>query len=396
MMASHIYVSKNGTPEQNMSKVIELMGGIKALIGKEDIVIVKPNAQWPGHAGTNANTIKEFIDLALNIPDFTGEIIIAENHHDDSDNSRAWTTEQRNGDYNLNELVEHYNSSGIPNVTKYHWRDGGPNPSPLQFRAGWGGVVSGPEDGDGYVWSNEEYVYRGRRVKMSYPIFTSSYSGTTIDFRNGAWKDGRYTSQPVKLFNFATIYSHPGIYAGVTASVKNYLGVVDMTCGEHGPEPPGYYNFHYIALGWPKDRLYGRVLERFLRARIIRRSQFLTRALRSMGPVSGAIGGAVGHFMKTIRMADLNVIAAEYVGHEGRGEPPAHTRTVLASTDPVALDYWAAKYMLLPLGGSKAKWNDPDNLDGPFRKYLDMCHAQGIGTLSESEMVVHKYDFKEG
>jgi hypothetical protein len=61
-----------------------------------------------------------------------------------------------------------------------------------------GGRVSSPEEGDGYVWSEEEYIYQGRKVKMSYPIFTSTYSGLTIDFKNGVWKDGKYIDRQIK------------------------------------------------------------------------------------------------------------------------------------------------------------------------------------------------------
>jgi len=99
--------------------------------------------------------------------------------------------------------------------------------------------------------------------------------------------------------------------------------------------------------------------------------------------------------MKTIRSADLNIIAAEYTGHEGRRRTPAHTKTVLASTDPVALDYYAGKYVVYPLGGKRAEDNNPDNPHGTFRKYLDLCHTQGIGTFNEREMVLRKFDFNK-
>ncbi len=390
---TRIYVSKNGTPEENVGKVLEMMGGIATVIGSTDIVIIKPNAQWVGHGGTNTDTIKGLIDLVLGADGFEGEIIIADNHHDDPDNSRAWTTTNRNGSFNLNELVEHYHVAGHFNVTKYHWRDAGLNPYPLQFRAGNGSVVSCPEDGDGYVWSTDEYSYQGRKVKMSYPIFTSSYSGVVIDFRNGVWMNGKYCDRPLKFINISALNHHSGAYAGVTASVKNYLGVVDMTCGRHGLKPKGYYNFHYIARGWSKNTFLGRLLERMIETHVIRRSSFLTKSLIRMSPLSGAIGGAVGYFIKTIRAADLNIIAAEFSGYEGRWKTPAHTRTVLASKDPVALDYYAAKHVLLPLGGSRSEWNDPDNLRGPFRQYLDMCHAEGIGSLNENQMVPYEHDF---
>lgn len=391
---SYIYICKNGTPEENVAKVIELMGGIEKVVGQNDIVIIKPNAQWNNHGMTNTNTIKGLIDVILKIHNFSGEVIIAENHHARFDNSLAWTTKDKNGDFNLNELIDYYNGKGHKNVTKYHWRDGGPNPNPLQWPGGDGGVVAGPEEGDGYIWSDEDYVYQGRKVKMTYPIFTSIYSGTTVDFKKGTWKDGRYTNQPVKFINMSTINHHSSSF-GVTACIKNYLGVVDLTCGFHGPTPKGYYNFHYISTLWPKTSYISDCIESSISSGFIRKSVFLSKVCRRLSPKTGALGGAVGHFMNKIRRADLNIIAAEFTGHEGRWDPPVHTKTVLASTDPVALDYFAGKHILLPLGGSKSKYNDPDNKDGPFRRCLDLCHAEGIGTLDEKNMIIHQYDFNK-
>jgi hypothetical protein len=109
---SYIYESKNGTPEQNVQKVVEMMGGIEKFIGKEDIVILKPNAQWWNQGMTNTNAMKGFIELVLAIPGFKGEIIIAENHHcfgkRNTSNIRGWVTQERNGDFNLNELIEYF------------------------------------------------------------------------------------------------------------------------------------------------------------------------------------------------------------------------------------------------------------------------------------------------
>ena len=62
------------------------------------------------------------------------------------------------------------------------------------------------------------------------------------------------------------------------------------------------------------------------------------------GPKAGMLGAEVGVFMKTIRKADLNITTAEWIGISSRVDPPiAHTRALLASTDPVALDYHAYK-----------------------------------------------------
>ncbi len=391
---SHIYESKNGTPEQNMAKVLEMLGGIETLIGKDDIVIIKPNGQKIRHNMTNTNTMLEFINQVLSIPGFAGEVIIAENHHLHPDSAAGWTTDYKNGDYNLNELIAYFNDRGVKNITKYHWRDAGTVPNAVVKDGERGKIVTGPDEGDGYVWSDEEYSYQGCKTKMTYPIFTSSYSGVTIDFKNGAWKDGKYTQQPVKFINMSALRNHSN--AGVTATVKNYLGVVDLTCGYHGLEPPGYYNFHYIAVDWPSISILRKAMKSFITSKLAKKQKIIRKVAGFVGPQNGAIGGAVGHFIKTIRKADLNIITAEYAGHEGRHKQPGHTKTVLASTDPVALDYYAGKYLLYPLGGERAEYNNPDNMRGTFRKYLELCCAEGVGTLNEAEMIVHKFDFDKG
>jgi hypothetical protein len=353
-----------------------MMGGIGRLIGREDIVILKPNAQWWNQGMTNTDAMMGFIQAVVEIPGFKGEVILAENHHcfalKGGCDIRGWNTAEPNGRFSLSGLVAYFQERGHSNVTKYHWLDAGLHSDDgvflkrtLRPLKRWAKEillprrarrVRGPEEGDGYVWSDVEYRYEDKKVKMSYPIFTSTFSGVTVDFRNGAWSRGRYTGQPVKFINFAGL-NHHGDYAGVTASVKNYLGIVDMTCGYTGVTPEGYVNFHHI--GVP------------------------------------GLGGAVGTFMNTIRKADLNITAAEQVGFASRTDRrlAARTRTVVAGTDPVALDYYAAKHILRPLGGPVVELNDPDNAQGPFRRYLELCAAQGGGTCDENNMEVDAFDF---
>ncbi len=108
--------------------------------------------------------------------------------------------------------------------------------------------------------------------------------------------------------------------------------------------------------------------------------------------------------MKNIRMADFNIVTANWVGFGSRTDTKlsARPKAILASTDPVALDYFAAKYFLLPFTPKKliAKWgynfyqyNDPDYLKGPFRRQLEECHAEGIGNLDETRMKTHRFAF---
>lgn len=42
----NLYRSVNGSPDRNLAKVIEMLGGIEKIIGPYDVVVIKPNVQW--------------------------------------------------------------------------------------------------------------------------------------------------------------------------------------------------------------------------------------------------------------------------------------------------------------------------------------------------------------
>ena len=42
---STVYRAVNGHPSENLSKVVELMGGIERFIGPDDVVVIKPNVK---------------------------------------------------------------------------------------------------------------------------------------------------------------------------------------------------------------------------------------------------------------------------------------------------------------------------------------------------------------
>jgi len=386
---SDIFVAKNGTPQENVAKVMAMLGGIERFIKIEDIVILKPNGQWWNQGRTNLAAMKGFIDLVLAIPDFKGEIIIAENHHfmDDSlpegekDNVRGWVefgeinNEIDGVKHNLNSLVELYRAKGYANVTKCHWRDGGTK------RERWGngqsgGIVRSPAEGDGYVWSDIDFTFTGYLgfkkwpVKMTYPVFTSSFSGITIDFKNGAFRrdgcgGGSYLpDRPIRFINFPALNSH-GWDTGITSAIKNYMGVTDLSCGYWGYQPRGYFNVHDC--GGEEHYPYAKA-------------------------------GPLGYFMKTIRKADLNIVTAEWVGWGDRIDvsKAVRARTVLAGVDPVALDYYSAKYLVYPHSGQK-NLHDPDHSRSRIRRFLELTQAcLGEGALNEYSLKVSLYDFNTG
>lgn len=393
---SEVFLVSGENPEDNMRKMLAMMGGIEAFIDKNDIVVLKPNAQRFNQGMTNTDAMKGFIDEVLAIKGFSGEVIIAENHQYQEDECCGWTTDQRNGRFNLNELVAHYQEAGHSNVTKYHWHVAGPCTYPLQGNGQGSSRVTGPEQGDGYVWlENTSYLSpSGRKCLMTYPVFTSAYSGIRIDLKNGAWKDGRYLAEPkVRFINFSAL-NHHGRYAGVSASVKNLMGVVDMTCGFPGDLHNDTYNTHHIGVSRKIHWLHhGHWRIRKYRGWL--RYRFEDLCYRHFHHT----GGALGTFMAQVRFPDLNIIAADLVGWGDRKkrEMAFQPKALLAGIDPVALDYIAAKEILHPgtpeevqeVGGvSIRKLNDPDDREGPFYRFLLETYRQGIGNIEPEKIKV--------
>ncbi len=368
-------------------RLIESLGGIESLIDKDDVVILKPNSQWWHQGMTNTDVMAEFIQMILEIPNFSGEIIIADNNQSIESDQRAWTTNERNGRFNYNELVEYFNSNGYKNVTKYRWHPAGPNPTPLQFAGSGNSIVKHPAEGDGYIWPKDLYFTcpYGNRTILAYPVFTSSFSGITVDLKDGVYKDGDYTDQPIKFINFSAL-NHHGRYAGATASVKNFMGVVDMSCGYPAPKPEDTFNTHHIGVSavfrlMAKHRLALRKFPYFYDI-YLHPSVFRFRYT----------GGVLGSFMKNVRRADLNIITAITVGWGSRidTEMAYQANMVIASTDPIALDFWSCANVLLPAAKRSGadeyyiRLNNPGIEGGPLRLFLEECRREFGGTCNSN------------
>jgi hypothetical protein len=370
-----LYRAVNGSPGENLEKVVELMGGIGNVIGEDDMVMVKPNAQWWNQGTPNLAALKRFVDLVMERPGgFRGEVVLAENCHrgnsPETSTSSAWTVNFiRNSDLegvrNLKDLARSLSGRYGRKVSTCHWVD-------VMYGAR---RVYGPGDGPGYVYCDGSGgVPRisvgsgGRRTIMTYPIFATG-QGTVIDFQKGIWEKGAYTGRPLRFINFAAL-NHHSVYCGMTSAVKNYMGISDLS---GGPDPnrggrltKGDYNFHAFAFNKWSD-----------------------------GPTPGALGEALGVFMNTIRKADWNIVTAEWTGLSSRTDPPAvRTRAVLACRDPVALDYHSAKYILFP--NSELEIHNPENLKGPLHQTLLKCARTKAGVLDEREVGVQSFDFRTG
>jgi hypothetical protein len=370
-----VYRSVNGRPDENLSKVIDLMGGIDSVVGADDVVVIKPNVQWWNQGVPNLSALNNFVEIIMHRPGgFNGEVVIAENVHRGSTpwKHAGWVSGfSRNSDldniHNFNDLCARLKKKYNNKFSICHLID---------VDAGNKRVFN-PADGSGYVYcdgtggvplismdngaSGDDF----REVIMTYPVFKTD-KGTVVDFKNGIWEKGEYTDQPLKFVNFAAL-NHHSTYCGATSAVKNYLGISDLSGGadphKKGKLTDRYYNFH----SFPLDKW-------------------------APGPTPGMIGAEIGVFMNTIRKADLNITTAEWVGLVSRTElPVAHTRAVLGSTDPVALDYHAARYLLYP--NSKISVHNPDDPKSPLHQYLLKCSEKDGGEFDEKHVEVKSFDF---
>lgn len=369
-----IYRVINGSPAQNVTKIIEIMGGIEKLFGSEDIIVIKPNLQWWNQGSPNLAAVEKFISLIMEHPKgFQGEVVIAENNHRGPSpwEHGGWGTFfERNsgleGVNNYNDLVKLLKKKYGDRFSVCYW---------VNMESGAKRVYS-PHDGVGYVLcdgTNGVPLYsvdngltgeKKRETVMSYPIFKTD-RGTIIDFKFGVWKDGIYTGQPYRFINCAALNHHSN-YGGATSAVKNFMGVSDLS---GGPDPykggkltGDYYNFHTFPFNkWDH------------------------------GPVPGMLGLEVGHFLSTIRKPYFNMVTADLVGMYSRTDlPVAQTRTLLFSKDPVALDYHSCKYILYP--NSYMPLHNPDNGNGPLHQYLKACSENGGGIFNEEDVAIKSYD----
>ena len=361
-----VYVARNGTPETNVHRVVAMAGGIQHFIDHDDVVVLKPNGQWPRQGYTHTQSLKALIDVILSRPGgFEGEVIIAEHVHrappPASDNALldkyCWNmsvSNRRNNweEMNYFELEDYYHNRGYPFVTATPLYDSG--------QGNWA-AVSGPADvaagGQGWVRTTYTTAANGRTVRLSHPILRSSHSDKLIDLKNGVWQGGSYNGQKVKVIFLPTLNNHGSYnyedYAGPTSALKCHLGIVDFG------GPSGSVSLHGVGYNSP------------------------------ISPQ--AMGEAVGQLITQILSPSFYLTIAEYTGYRSRTDSTAaHTRTVGLCTDPVTLDYWMCKYVMYPCATSQAFMN-PDN-DNNLRKALVGCQSKGVGTYDEAQMVVHQSD----
>jgi len=300
------------------------------LIGSNDVVLLKVNCQWEDRGGTNTDLLKSIIKAIVIHPDgFTGEVVVADNGQGRGSLDRAWSNAYDHSQ-SMRDVAESFSSH---NVSIYLWD---------YLRSSTVDDYDAGDFEDGYVlnstWNEDTEIY------VSYPKFRTPY-GTYISFKNGIWDNVTgFDSERLKVVNMPVLKSHQ-IY-GVTGCIKHYMGV-----------PKGHVE-PSVHPEWPHEHL------------------------------SIALGG-MGTLMAETRFPVLNILDAIWVnanpiesssacGPSTYTDDASFTDVIGASLDPVALDYWASKYILIPaaIDRNYARYSslDPDYapMSDPYVSYWEM------------------------
>ena len=347
--ASDIYIV-NGRVPAPISELINLMGshglffyksnttgvnqGPGGLITRDDVVLIKINEQWNQRGGTNTDVLRELIKAMVDHPDgFAGEIVVADNGQ--GSGSMNWA---QNNAEDISQSTQDVVDMFLPsyNVSTYDWQ-------PIRGRK-----IKEYSEGDmtdGYILSDTTDSETG--IYVSYPKFKTEF-GTYISFKHGIWNGTGYEKR-LKVINLPVLKSH-WTY-GVTASLKHYMGV---------------------------------------------QSEGLANGHSTVGT------GGMGTLMVETGMPTLNIIDAIWInanpwpssmtGPLTSYNYATRVNVLMASTDPVALDYFAAKHILIQ-AASLIGYGDTSTLDPDNTERSGLREAFGVWlNLTKNEIIRAGYN----
>ncbi|MFH0897112.1 MAG: DUF362 domain-containing protein [Candidatus Bathyarchaeota archaeon] len=343
------------------------IGGENGLIDKSDAVLIKVNAQWKYRGCTNSDVVKGLVQRILEHPDgFNGEIVLFENGQ--GRGSLHCDTISRYSDASVHANAEEETHSFSYLVDKV-------------FADTRVSTILLDPIRNTFI-SKEDHSTDGYRKlsDISYPCFTTA-KGNRIELKEGVWNGTGY-DENLKLITIPVLKDHGG--CGITGALKIFYGVLSMSDGYKSGRITNALNFFYGVLsGADGYKGYG-----------------VARALidgyderHYMG-----LGRQCGKMISKVRAPVITILDCIWVSQGSTaGYPPEKTtrlNQLLASIDPVALDYWATKYLLYPI--DKNDEHHPDKF-ATLRRHLiqarDVINSIGginghKATLEESEINV--------
>jgi len=338
-------LSANGQKFYQTATTGEL-NGPNGLIAPGDVVILKVNAQWKCRGCTNTDVLRGLIYRILQHPDgFSGEVVIFENGqgrpaafdgiHNDDNHAEYKPFPELNGVVMVNAEQEHLMTINYLVGTLFKGQRVSSflmDPHTKTF------IADDDHKTDGY-----RRVGSAGTACVSYPCYTTT-GGHRIELKEGLWTGSAY-AQNLKLIHLPVLKDHSG-NVGMTGPLKIVYGTLSMSDGSSA-------NRHY------SDQ-----------------------------------GSQCAKMWTEVRPADLNILDCIWVSYGATtaggqhvsgciGYPPSITsrqNILTAGIDPVALDYHAAKHILLPLGGADEAEHNPDknsNLINVYNQAKSVINGAG-------------------
>jgi hypothetical protein len=324
------------------------LAGPSGLIEPDDVVLIKVNAQWKYRGCTNSDLVRGLIQRILDHPDgFEGEVVIFEN----GQGRGSLNCDTLGGGYPDGGVHANANDGSHSFLYLVHTVFDDPRVSSYlldPIRARFIGSANHTNNG-----------YR-RYENVSYPCFTTA-GGRRVELREGIWQGNGY-SQKLKLINIPVLKYHDTGGSEITASLKHFYGVVSMADGQ---SPFRHY---------------------------------------------GGLGETCGKMVVSVRTPVLNIVDAVWVSHSSLAGWPASTtlraNQILSSQDPVALDHWAAKYILYPISRNPRHLPGFSGIDRWLTGARDVINSRGglsdpdqgilIGNVTKDEQEMLAYTASAG
>jgi hypothetical protein len=281
------------------------------IVSADNVVIIKGNFQWNSRNTTSTDRIKGLIWQILKHPEgFSGEIIVCDNTQDIGTGINQNDNNSEDTDQSILDVVSTFYAKGYPVYC-------------LDWNFIWEGVASEYSEGDyddGYVYETD--------TKISYPKFRSPSGNYFISLQYGIWDSASalYDSSGLCIIDFPVLKAHS--WAGATIAVKNWVGM--LTTAYASSRYGGWNNMHNSYF-FGTYALVARVME--------------------------------------VTLPKLSIVDAAWTTTYGPNNLDWVEKTdkLVASTDPVAASWYAAKFILTPIARYPNETN-PD-LEIPGGKY---------------------------
>jgi uncharacterized protein (DUF362 family) len=359
-------IEKTDATDGGVAKILDGMDGINdvsfykrpgrnGLFASGDVIIIKINAQWSERGSTNNDLLKGLIQYIVNHPNgFTGEIIVADNGQGNMGSASHqakldWVLpNSKDKQTNAMAVIDSFAKQGHK-VSGIVWDD---------LTGKYVVDFDANDNASGFV---VEQGATSTGIRISYPKFTTKYR-TALSFKKGIWNAATksFDSQRLKVINM------PILKSDMLNQIDGVLGSYQGTA---------------------------------------------SNVLTAMSALQSIRNGGMGTQLLATRFPTLNILDMIYLPSRSGSASPyqdaIQTNIIAVSTDPVALDWWAAKNVMLPIvervaardGGKQARERvlntNPDNKAAGFGAWLAKSCAElnkaGIPSAMSAASIMVKH-----